>query len=91
MSFTKLLPSSLVPTVAHTIKQPVYVATDDKSVYGLAACSVVNMGTRVYVVDMDRDPIRRMINGTLQDTVIGGPVRGCQYLLLTSNTPGVKL
>jgi hypothetical protein len=68
-----------------------YVGVDDEKVFALATCSVTDMGTRVYLVDVNTDALSNMNENKLQYTVVGGPVRGCQYLYLTSNTKGLPL
>lgn len=65
-----------------------YVAVDgDDNIYALATCSVVNMGTRMYVVDANTNAVEKLNNNELKDT--GGDVRGCQYIYLTSSSRGI--
>jgi hypothetical protein len=71
-----------------------YMASDsrEENIYALAACSVIGMGTRVYLVDLDRDdPIGRLVSNQLKDSIVGGSVADCQVVFLTSNTHGLTI
>lgn len=45
----------------------------------------------MYIVDADRDGLKDLNNNDLADSIVGGDVRGCQYVYLTSNKKGLKL
>jgi hypothetical protein len=71
-----------------------YVAVEARTerIYSLVTCSVIDMGTRMYIVDpAQKDIVKRLSNNELEDTIVGGPVRGCQYVYLTSGTRGLQL
>lgn len=54
-----------------------------EKVYALTTCSVINMGTRMYVVDVKSDGLEKLNGSGLADSIVGGDVRGCQYVYLT--------
>ncbi|THC93614.1 hypothetical protein EYZ11_006898 [Aspergillus tanneri] len=72
-----------------TEEQGMYVAVDGDKIYALATCSVVDMGTRMYVVDYTTNVMNRLNNNELKDSVVGGEVRGCQLVYLTSGSKGL--
>jgi len=68
-----------------------YIGATEDRFYALATCSVIDMGTRMYVVDAKRDGLKDLNNNDLADSIVGGDVRGCQYVYLTSNKKGLKM
>lgn len=60
-------------------------------VNALATCSVVNKGTRMYIVDVETEGMDRLNNNELARSVVGGEVEGCQYVHLTSGRKGLEL
>lgn len=65
------------------------MGVDEDNFYALVACSVIDMGTRVYVANASTNAVDKLNNNELADTVVGGNVRGCQYVYLTSGTKGL--
>lgn len=68
-----------------------YVGVIDEQIYALATCSVVEKGTRMYVVDVETDAMDRLNNNELAKSIVGGEVVGCQYVHLTSGRKGLEL
>lgn len=71
-----------------------YMAADvrEQNVYALAACRVENKGSRIYLVDLERDdPIERLSRNELRSTIVGGDVEECQAVFLTSNAHGLNM
>ncbi|GLA65365.1 hypothetical protein AtubIFM56815_004397 [Aspergillus tubingensis] len=88
---SKFIALAEVPTEVLGSSLGMYVAVDEKEIYALVTCSVINMGTRVYVANSSTNVVEQLNQNKLADTVIGGDVRGCQYLYLTSGTKGLSL
>ncbi|GCB17143.1 hypothetical protein AAWM_00028 [Aspergillus awamori] len=88
---SKFIALAEVPTEGLGGSVGMYVGVDENNVYALVTCSVINMGTRVYVANSSTNVVDQLNQNKLADTVIGGDVRGCQYLYLTSGTLGLSL
>ena len=68
-----------------------YMGVDGDKLFALVTCSVINMGTRVYLIDVNTDALSEMRDNKMEYTVVGGRVRNCQYLYLTSGIKGLTL
>ncbi|GKZ32162.1 hypothetical protein AbraIFM66950_001342 [Aspergillus brasiliensis] len=86
---SKFIALAEVPTEELGKSSGMYVGVDEDNFYALVACSVIDMGTRVYVANASTNAVDKLNNNELADTVVGGNVRGCQYVYLTSGTKGL--
>jgi hypothetical protein len=69
-----------------------YVAINaNQEVYALVTCSVVGLGNRMYIVDTTTAAFVALKTNLLSLTVVGGLVDDCQYIYLSSGTPGLVL
>lgn len=68
-----------------------YIGVINDNFYTLATCSVKDMGTRIYVVDAESTGMEKLDDNDLADTIVGGEVRGCQYVYLTSGRKGLEV
>ena len=68
-----------------------YVGLAGDQIYALATCKVADKGTRMYVVDVNKDGMDRLNKNELADSVVGGQVEECQYAYLTSGREGLEL
>lgn len=68
-----------------------YVGVVNEQIYALATCSVVDKGTRMYIVDVETDGMSRLNDNELAKTIVGGDSEECQYVHLTSGRKGLEL
>ncbi|GLA28508.1 hypothetical protein ACMYSQ_012143 [Aspergillus niger] len=86
---SKFIALAEVPAEEVGYSSGMYVGVDEDNIYALVACSVIDMGTRVYVANASTNALDQLNNNELANNVVGGNVRGCQYVYLTSGTKGL--